>query len=93
MFKKLAVVLVLAMVFSVAASAQLTDVYWTTYFSNNGIGCQRLVIIYIINPGVQGAPIDPTDWSVLSCGLSVRQHLCVRQGPGNGGMLLVPDLA
>ena len=36
MYKKLAVVLVLAMVFSVAASAQITDVYWTTYYSNIG---------------------------------------------------------
>ena len=29
MFKKIALVLVLGMVFSVAASAQITDVYWT----------------------------------------------------------------
>ena len=57
MFKKLAVVLVLAMVFSVAASAQITDVYWTNYYSNIGANDST---VYIINPGVQGAPIDPT---------------------------------
>ena len=75
MFKKLVLVLVLGIVFSVAASAQITDVYWTTYFSNNGVvldgdaptngipitfGNGNDSSIYIINPGVQGAPIDPT---------------------------------
>ena len=67
MFKKIAFALALGMLFSVAASAQVqTDVYWTTYYSNlNGAGDSS---IYIINPGLQGAPLDPTSGQFSGAG-------------------------
>jgi len=57
MFKKVALALLLGMVFSVAASAQTADVYWVNYFTNNNNTAAADEYVYIINPGLQGAPI------------------------------------
>ena len=58
MFKKVALVLLLGMVFSVAASAQTGDVYWVNYFVNNTTAGAPDEYVYIINPGLQGAPVN-----------------------------------
>jgi hypothetical protein len=58
--------MVIAMTFSVTASAQNNDVYWLTYFANaNG---PNDATIYIANPGVQGAPINPATGLVSTAG-------------------------
>jgi hypothetical protein len=75
MFKKAALVLLLGMVFSVAASAQSADVYWVNYFINNTTSTANPLsttandeFVFIINPGVQGAPINPSTGAVSSAG-------------------------
>lgn len=68
MFKKVALVLLLGMVFSVAASAQTADVYWVNYFVNNTNPLANDEYVFIINPGVQGAPINPSTGAVSTTG-------------------------
>jgi hypothetical protein len=67
MFKKVALVLLLAITFSVAASAQTTDVYWVNYFVNNTTAVTSDEYVYIINPGLQGAPVN-SNGTVSSAG-------------------------
>jgi len=71
----LAVVIMLCMVFSTAAQAQTSDVYWVNYFTNyvgvtpltNGVASLDQSV-YIVNPGVQGAPINPATGLVSTAG-------------------------
>jgi hypothetical protein len=60
MLKKLALVLVAAMVLTTIAAAQTLDVYWVNYFTNrnNPTGADQFV--NIINPGLQGSPLQTT---------------------------------
>jgi hypothetical protein len=75
MFKKVGLVLLLGMVFSVAASAQTADVYWVNYFVNNrtvsqltdSVTAANEEFVYIINPGLQGAPIN-SDGTISTVG-------------------------
>jgi len=74
----LAVAIVLCMVFSAAAQAQTDDVYWVNYFVNNvstapdGVQPEAVGVadqlLYVVNPGVQGAPINPATGLVSTAG-------------------------
>jgi len=71
----LAVVIVACMVFSAAAQAQTNDVYWVGYYSNNltinnleTVAAVPDQSVYINNPGVQGAPINPATGLVSTAG-------------------------
>jgi len=73
----LAVAIVLCMAFSAVAQAQTDDVYWVNYFIHNvsatpgadpSDGAAPDQLLYIVNPGVQGAPINPATGLVSTAG-------------------------
>jgi len=66
-----AVAILACMAFSAAARAQTNDVYWANYFSNNFVGPNTAAydqFVYIVNPGAQGAPINPLTGLVSTAG-------------------------
>jgi len=73
----LTVAIMVCLIFSTAAQAQTSDVYSVNFFTNNvsigQVGTDSLTIlpdqaVYIINPGVQGAPINPATGLVSTAG-------------------------